>query len=117
MGLRYALFSLMGLFFLTTSCKQDIDPVWLDGYAAHLELDTTTLIVSTVADSLEVPWEVAWGSDEHLWFTEQNGSVYRLDVESGARRLLLRIPDVHYQKSRGLLGMALPSDLYKHPYV
>jgi glucose/arabinose dehydrogenase/cytochrome c5 len=27
------------------------------------------------------------------------------------------VPDVHYQKSRGLLGMALPPDLEAHPYV
>lgn len=100
-----------------SNCTLDTEPRWRDRYLAHLELDTTVLIASTVADHLEVPWEVTWGSDGRLWFTEQNGSVCRLNVEDGERKRMLIVPDVHYQKSRGLLGMALPPDLDAHPYV
>jgi len=63
---------------------------WASAYTAHLTLDSTVLVATVVADHLEVPWEVTWGSDDHLWYTLQNGSVYRLNptttVSSGSRR-------------------------------
>jgi glucose/arabinose dehydrogenase/mono/diheme cytochrome c family protein len=97
------------------ACRDE--SVDVDRYLAHLQLDSTILLVSSIVENLDVPWELAWGADERLWFTEQNGAVYRLDVESGEYRLMLRVPDVHYQKSRGLLGMAPHSRLDSFPYV
>ena len=109
---------IFGLFFLI-SCQEENshENNWQPSYLAHLELGSTTLVATAVAENMEVPWEVTWGPDDKLWFTEQNGSVYRMDVESGERKKVLQVPDIHYQKSRGLLGMALHPELPEEPYV
>ena len=88
-----------------------------DTYMAHLQLDSSVLIITEIADSLEVPWEITFGPDGWLWFTEQNGTVNRLNPETGERQALLHLDDVSYKKSRGLLGMALHPDLETEPYV
>lgn len=88
-----------------------------DRYIGHLQLDSSVLIMTEVAGDLEVPWEVTYGSDDRLWFTEQKGTVTRLNPETGEQKVLLQLPDVHYKKSRGLLGMALHPDLSREPYV
>lgn len=87
-------------------------------YISHIATDTQTPIVATVvAGSLDVPWEITWGPDGWIWFTEQRGTVNRLDPETGERQMLLQLSDVHFQKSRGLLGMALHPDFANSPYV
>lgn len=86
-------------------------------YLAHLQLDSSVLIVTEVTGDLEVPWEITYGADGWLWFTEQKGTVTRLHPETGEKQVLLQLPDVHYIKSRGLLGMALHPDLKQEPYV
>jgi glucose/arabinose dehydrogenase len=86
-------------------------------YRAQLELGETTLLVESVAAGLDIPWDIAWGPDDRLWFTEQRGTVNRLDPQTGTVTQLLQLPDVHYQKSRGLLGMAVSDDLTAQPFV
>ncbi len=87
-------------------------------YVAHTTVGAGSPVVATVvADSLDVPWEITWGADGWLWFTEQRGTVNRLNPQTGERRVLLQLTDVLYQKSQGLLGMALHPDFEKHPSV
>lgn len=88
-----------------------------DQYLTQVKLDPTRLVATVVLSELEVPWEITWGSDGWLWFTEQRGTVNRLNPRTGERRRLLTLTDVHYEKTRGLLGMALHPDLGKHPYL
>lgn len=82
-----------------------------------LALDSSLLSVTMVATGLDVPWEIAWGPDNFIWFTEQKGTVNRLDPATGKRTVLLQIPDVYKKKSYGLLGMALHPDFADSPYV
>ncbi len=86
-------------------------------YIAHLELEGSTLVATTLVEDLESPWEISWGPDDHLWLSEQNGTVSRVDPETGARKVILQVSDVHYQKSRGLLGMDVHPRLTEKPYV
>ena len=58
-------------------------------YIAHLQLDSSTLIITEVAGDLEVPWEITFGSDGWIWFSEQKGTVNRLDPETGEKQTLL----------------------------
>lgn len=93
----------LGLFLI--SCNQPAsNPV---KPLAYLELETSTLILDEVADSLGVPWDVDGKIPGKLWFTEQSGSVYRMDLESLEKKEVLRIPDLLYKKSYGLLGMTV----------
>lgn len=86
-------------------------------YFAHLQLDSTILIMTVVGKDLEVPWELTCGPDGWLWMTEQRGTVTRLNPETGEKQVVLQIPDVHYVKSRGLLSMAVHPELSSEPYI
>lgn len=81
-------------------------------------VDSTGLTITTVAAHLDVPWEIVWGPDNWIWFTEQSGTVSRLNPETGEQKLLLRIiPDVYRHRTLGLLCMALHPDMKNFPYV
>lgn len=86
-------------------------------YLAHLKLQSSTLIITEVIGDLEIPWEILIGPDGWIWFTEQKGTVSRIHPVDGEKKILLQIPDIHYVKSRGLLGMAVHPDLENNPYV
>ncbi|RQP18649.1 MAG: quinoprotein glucose dehydrogenase, partial [Parapedobacter sp.] len=92
-------------------------PVEKEIYDAFYTFQGDTLGVTTVADSLKVPWEIALGPDGDLWYTEQHGAVSRLDVKTGHRKTLLRLEDTFVLRTSGLLGMALHPDMEAHPYV
>ncbi|MEZ4969240.1 MAG: PQQ-dependent sugar dehydrogenase [Flavobacteriaceae bacterium] len=72
---------------------------------------------STVIANLDVPWELVWGPDNWIWFTEQGGRVSRVNPETGEVKLLLEIPNVFRKRTTGLLGMAVHPDLERFPYV
>ena len=87
-------------------------------FSDELQLDSTFLSVSTIAAHLDVPWEITWGPDNWIWFTEQSGTVSRVNPETGEQKLLLRIiPDVYRNRTLGLLCMALHPDMKNFPYV
>lgn len=84
----------------------------------NLALDSTMLGISVIADSLDVPWEIAWGPDDWIWITEQKGIVSRINPETGKKYILLNITkDVWMKTTPGLLGMAIHPDQKKYPYV
>lgn len=93
-----------------TAKKQPID---LNYYL----LDSTYVGVSTIAQKLDVPWEIVWGPDNQLWFTEQSGRVSKVDPISGVKKTILVLRDLYRERTAGLLGMALHPDIKKTPYV
>lgn len=81
-----------------------------------LRLDSTILSMTTIADSLEVPWELAWGPENRLWYTEQNGKISSVDPETGKHTLLLQLPD-SYRKRLGLVSMVLAPEFNRQSWV
>lgn len=81
----------------------------------NIELDSTMLGVSIIADSLFVPWELVWGPDDWLWVTEQPGIVSRINPETGEKQVLLRLPIG--DRPEGLQAMVVHPDQDKYPYV
>jgi glucose/arabinose dehydrogenase len=77
----------------------------------------TPLKVTTIASGLNVPWEMLWGPDDQLWFTEQSGTISKVDPKTGVKTLLLKIDEVYRYRSLGLLGMAIHPDFKRHPFV
>lgn len=77
----------------------------------------TPIGVETVASGLDVPWQLVWGPDDYIWFTEQGGEISRLDPSTGKVTSLLVIDDVMRERTSGLLGMTLHPDWDTHPYV
>lgn len=108
------------LFFCCTSCdnnpkssKVDFEKPWF-----ILTLDSTKLLVSEVVHKLDQPWEITWGPDEQLWFTEKKGNVYRMNPNTGDKKKVLTIPNVYAEGlTPGLLGMVLHPDFKTDPFV
>ncbi len=82
-----------------------------------LKLEDSKLLISEVTTNLDEPWEIAWGPDDHLWVTEHKGIVKRLNPTTGNIKDILAIPDVHYGRTPGLLGMVLHPDFNTEPFV
>lgn len=77
---------------------------------------TTQLDTTIVAQGLEVPWEILWSPDDHIWVTERPGRVLRINPETRQTQLLLEI-EVSQQGESGLLGMTLHPDFPATPWV
>jgi glucose/arabinose dehydrogenase len=68
-------------------------------------------------DSLFIPWELVYGPDDHIWFTQKNGYVCRMDTAGMHTDTLFHEPRTVTIKESGMLGMALHPDFKNHPYV
>jgi len=82
-------------------------------FIGDTEVDTATIITG-----LDIPWEIQWGPDNHIWTTERFGRVSRIDPETGGQDVILDISDFIYQSGEsGLLGLVLHPDFENEPYV
>ncbi|MFT4525439.1 MAG: glucose/arabinose dehydrogenase [Bacteroidia bacterium] len=73
-----------------------------------ITLTNTVLEVRVVADSLRIPWDMVWGPDGRIWFTERKGTVKRLDLETGVVDSIYHINDVFTStENSGLHAMTL----------
>ncbi len=77
---------------------------------AEIVLDSTVLSVTTVAQNLQVPWDIVYDEDNYIWFTEQHGTVSRLNPLTGEKKILLTLTDLFYRRSSGLLALAVAKD-------
>jgi glucose/arabinose dehydrogenase len=91
----------MGLILVVHSCKKDDDN-------DHDQPPATVEITdSIVRQNLNFPWDLSWGSDNHIWLTERGGRISRFDPATGELKPLITIPDVVSNGEGGLLGIAL----------
>jgi glucose/arabinose dehydrogenase len=70
-----------------------------------------------VADNLFIPWEIIYGPDDHIWFTQKNGYICRLDPASGQLDTLHHEEGTVIRGEGGMLGLALHPDFDNQPYV
>lgn len=82
------------LAFLWTACRTNHSPVITGG-------------IRIVKADLNYPWEIIWGEDDHIWMTEREGKISRIDPATGKTTFSFTIPDVEANGEGGLLGMAL----------
>ncbi|TMM56726.1 c-type cytochrome [Maribacter algarum] len=83
-----------------------------------IQLEKTRLLVSEVVRNLDEPWEITWGGDDHLWFTEKKGNVLRMNPNTGQVKKVLNVPNVYSEgNTPGLLGLVLGPDFKNEPYV
>ena len=47
-----------------------------------ITLGESTFDAKEVLTNRIIPWDLVWGDDSTLWFTEKTGGIYRLDTES-----------------------------------
>src|SRR5438105_207018 len=63
-----------------------------------------------VATGLNCPWEIRWGKDNWIWFTERAGRFDRVNPETGERKILLVETDVYSVSEAGMLGFDFHPD-------
>jgi glucose/arabinose dehydrogenase len=80
------------------------------------QLNISTRIVK---DSLFIPWEIIYGPDDHIWFTQKNGYICRLDPANGHTDTLYHetATVILNGGEGGMLGMALHPSFASQPYV
>jgi aldose sugar dehydrogenase len=100
--------SLIFLFFAAQFCVAQ----------STITIGNTTVAVDTVASGLDIPWEITWGPDGHIWTTERKGIVSRINPVAKTKTQILDITSIVYQQSEsGLLGLALHPDFSNSPEV
>lgn len=70
-----------------------------------------------VRDSLFIPWEMVYGQDNHIWFTQKNGYICRMEPTSGHIDTLYHETNTVIQSEGGMLGLALDPNFSANPYV
>lgn len=70
-----------------------------------------------VKGNLFIPWEMVYGSDNHIWLTQKNGYICRLDPVTGDMDTLYHEMNTVIQSEGGMLGLALHPDFANSPYV
>jgi len=69
-------------------------------------------------NGMDIPWEILYGPDDHLWVTERKGLISRIDPITKMKSVVLNLSGIVYQNSEsGLLGMALHPDFENSPEV
>lgn len=70
-----------------------------------------------IVSGLSNPWEIVYGPDNFIWFTEKGGKISRLNPNNGEILPLLTIAEVRTNGEGGLLGMVLHPEFTANPYV
>ncbi|MDQ8005893.1 MAG: PQQ-dependent sugar dehydrogenase [Pedobacter sp.] len=83
----------------------------------NVQLKINLLKVEVLADNLNVPWDICYADDHSLWFTEQEGFVSRIDLQTGEQKKLLKIDEVWHKRTAGLLALAVHPNVKEKPYV
>jgi len=96
----------------TTTCKKTDNSNEDPGSLPDVELKT-----KVVVSGLTLPWEMVYGPDNFIWFTEKAGKISRLNPSTGQITPLLTISEVRTNGEGGLLGMVLHPDFTDNPYV
>ena len=112
--MKFIIAFLLALFMV--SCAEQANDA-SQGDDALLPADSVSISIDIVATNLDVPWEIIWGPDNWIWYTEKGGSISKLDPRTGEKKLLLHMPEVLKSGTKGLLCMALHPDFEKFPYV
>lgn len=89
-----------------------------------LSLDSTTLTKKELVTGIQIPWELTWGPDDHLWFTQRNGMIYRTNPNSGNTKEILDFRSIVTNEDDegdgseyGMLGMCFHPDFENHPLL
>lgn len=106
------LFSCLVIVLCCTACKKNSSESEDHGNLLDVVLKTNVL-----ASGLTLPWEIVYGPDSQIWFTEKSGKISRLNLQNGVITPLLTISEVRVNGEGGLMGMVLHPDFTIHPYV
>lgn len=105
------IFTLSLVLFFLLACEKSKDD---DGTGT---LPDAVLNTEILTQSLIYPWDMVYGPDSYIWFTERAGKISRLNPKNGVITLVHTLPDVVSIGEGGLLGMALHPQFDSNPYL
>ena len=73
--------------------------------------------LTTIAEDLEVPWDLTFLPDKDILVTERKGRIQRVDINSGEKTLVATIEEVLQNNESGLHGIELHPDFEENNYV
>ena len=73
--------------------------------------------IRIVKQGLQHVWEILWGPDDHIWFTERQGKISKMNPTTGAIVFTTSISETVSSGEGGLLGMALHPDFLNNGYL
>ena len=73
--------------------------------------------IRVVKENLNHVWEMVWGPDDHIWFTEREGKVSKMNPSNGSIAFSSTISEVFSSGEGGLLGMALHPDFLTNGFL
>lgn len=93
-------------------------PGLLSAQLTELQLDSTRLEVREVVTGLTVPYDLVFGPDGWIWFSERNGDIHRLQPETGELQLVHHVDEVfESEDNSGMYALALHPDFPVVPYI
>lgn len=101
---------------LCTSCTREDEVAQLP-LIDNVVLSKSILKVEVLAKDLTVPWDLAYADDGFLWFTEQSGGVYKINLKTAKKTKILTIENLYTVRTAGLLGLAIHPDFKRNPYL
>lgn len=105
------IFTSIIVLFLLSGCKKN------KGEESKTALPDADIKTEILTQSLIFPWELVYGPDSYIWFTERGGKISRLNPLNGVITLVHTITEVNSIGEGGLLGMALHPQFSANPYV
>src|SRR5215470_10402394 len=93
------------IIFVCVSCRNNESPA-INGDATRV-----------VKAGLNFPWEIIWGQDDHIWMTERDGTISRIDASNGNFSFTFKVPDAESNNEGGLLGMALHPNFSQNGFL
>jgi aldose sugar dehydrogenase len=88
------------------------------GQTSTLALDSTELQVTVLAEDLVIPWDLIWGPDGWIWFSQRDGHIKRLNPDTRELQDIYFIEDVFQSPDNsGLHGITLHPNFPLEPYV
>jgi len=85
---------------------------------SQINLGTTILTNTVVASNLNVPWDMAYGADGYIWFTELGGTIKRMNTNTYQIQTVFTLPDVVlFGFSVGLHSLVLHPDFNTNHYL
>lgn len=116
---KYSLLFFVAILFF--ACKKDDISIkkTAEQITTSSRPDARGNLQTRVLDStLNFPWEILWGPDDFIWFTEREGRVKRMNPQTGQVIPVATISDVASTTNfNGLLGMALHPQFSSNPFV
>lgn len=116
--MRVTLTAMSLAIFLFACKKENFTTQSVDALAATNAVSTFQPNVTVLNSQLNYPWEILWGPDNYIWFTEREGRVSRMNPSTGEVTPVATIADVATTTNyNGLMGMALHPQFETNPYV